>query len=132
MGQHVIVHRYSETEAGTLRVEESGSFDPDADNNPQWATDALGQRENHVEDEPRLIELASDGSEPADTIADQGAFLGDEAADEDEDAVPPKGGAGSGAQAWGKYAQANGVKLTDGMNRDEIIVACAEAGVPTE
>lgn len=46
--------------------------------------------------------------------------------------VPPKGGAGSGVEAWAAYAAAHDVDVPAGANRDDIIAACTAAGVPTE
>ncbi|MFD6770599.1 hypothetical protein ACFWC6_30750 [Micromonospora chalcea] len=48
---------------------------------------------------------------------------------------PPKGGAGSGVQAWREYAyhfERDGVTVPEGATRDEIIAALDAAGVPTE
>lgn len=36
---------------------------------------------------------------------------------------PPRGGAGSGVDAWRDYATQTGVELDDDMNRDDIIAA---------
>jgi hypothetical protein len=46
--------------------------------------------------------------------------------------IPPKGGAGSGKEAWADYAKANGVDVPDDATRDDIIAALDKAGVPTE
>jgi hypothetical protein len=47
--------------------------------------------------------------------------------------VPPRGGAGSGRDAWAAYATAHGVEVTEDMaSRDDIIAALDKAGVPTE
>lgn len=44
---------------------------------------------------------------------------------------PPLNGAGSGRDAWAAYAEAGGVEFADDARRDDIIAACAAAGVPT-
>jgi hypothetical protein len=46
--------------------------------------------------------------------------------------IPPRGGAGSGADAWSAYAERKGVEVPEGATRDAIIAALDEAGVPTE
>lgn len=46
-----------------------------------------------------------------------------EAAAEDTSGQPPRGGEGSGRDAWAEYAAAQGVEVTDDMNRDDIIEA---------
>lgn len=51
--------------------------------------------------------------------------------EDDGPVPPPKGGAGSGRDAWAEYATAHRVPLTDGA-RDDIIAALDAAGVPTE
>lgn len=45
------------------------------------------------------------------------------------DSPPPHAGRGSGRDAWAAYAEGHGVDA-DGLDRDEIIGACQEAGVP--
>lgn len=45
--------------------------------------------------------------------------------------IPPRGGAGSGREAWADYA-AGRVPITEDMTRDDIIDALEEASVPTE
>lgn len=45
---------------------------------------------------------------------------------------PPKSGRGSSAGAWRDYARANGVEVADDADRDDVIAACVEAGVPTD
>lgn len=52
--------------------------------------------------------------------------------------VPPKGGAGSGKQAWNDYAvkslAARGLKIDipDDASREDIVAALNSAGIPTE
>ena len=48
------------------------------------------------------------------------------------DAPPPQSGRGSSAAAWAAWAQVNGVDVADGASRDDIIAACAAAGVPVD
>lgn len=45
---------------------------------------------------------------------------------------PPKGGAGSGAPEWRAYAARKDVEVPEDANRDQVIAALTEAGVPTE
>lgn len=46
--------------------------------------------------------------------------------------IPPKGGAGSGKEAWADYAAERGVEVDEDATRDEIVAALDAAGVPTE
>ncbi len=48
------------------------------------------------------------------------------------DEPPPQAGKGSSRDAWADYATACGVTVDAEQGRDEIIAACAAAGVPTE
>jgi len=50
----------------------------------------------------------------------------------DGDGPPPRGGAGSGAPEWRAYARAHNVDVDDTADRDAVIAALDEAGVPTE
>lgn len=43
--------------------------------------------------------------------------------------VPAKSGPGSGKEAWTAFAEARGVGLDSAMSRDDIMAACAAAGV---
>jgi hypothetical protein len=68
------------------------------------------------------------------TEAEQEAFDALESDDESGASggeAPPKGGPGSGRDAWAAYAEANDVDVTDEMNRDDIIAACEAKGVAT-
>ncbi|PWR08599.1 hypothetical protein DKT68_15295 [Micromonospora acroterricola] len=49
-----------------------------------------------------------------------------------QDGPPPKGGAGSGAPAWQKYAAAHEVEVPADASREAIWAALDAAGVPTE
>lgn len=46
--------------------------------------------------------------------------------------APPKGGPGSGKEAWAAYAAANDVDVPEDATRDDIIAACESAGVKTD
>ena len=48
------------------------------------------------------------------------------------DTPPPKGGAGSGAQAWRDYATSKGVEVPADASREDVIATLDAAGVPTE
>jgi hypothetical protein len=56
MGRRVIVHRYEESPSGANRIVESGAFDPEADDNPEWVTEALANRPEPTEEPQRLTE----------------------------------------------------------------------------
>ena len=45
---------------------------------------------------------------------------------------PPQAGPGSGRTTWLDYAIAHDVRVRDDTTRDDIIAACARAGVRTE
>lgn len=45
---------------------------------------------------------------------------------------PPKGGPGSGAEAWAQYASEHDVSVADGATRDEIVAALSDAGVAVD
>ena len=45
---------------------------------------------------------------------------------------PPRGGPGSGADAWAAYAHAHGVAVPDGANREQIQSILVEHNVPVE
>lgn len=51
---------------------------------------------------------------------------------EPEIAPPPKGGAGSGVEAWAAYAARRGVEVPDGATREQIQSLLRDAGVPVE
>jgi hypothetical protein len=61
-----------------------------------------------------------------------GDHLLDRGAESAADGPPPKGGAGSGKDAWAAYAAARGVAVAEDATRDEIVAALEDAGVPTE
>lgn len=54
------------------------------------------------------------------------------AGSEGDSGIPPKGGPGSGVEAWARYASAKGVKVDDDAKREDIIAALDAADVPTE
>lgn len=81
-------------------------FGPDSGSLPAWARKRITNP--NVWDEPP---------------ADEG--------DSGSDGPPPQSGRGSSEKAWAAYAQAHGVDA-EGKDREEIIAACREAGVPVE
>ena len=56
----------------------------------------------------------------------------DDQADSGGSGVPPRNGAGSGADAWAAYAASLGVDPPADAKRDEIVAAIADAGHPVE
>jgi hypothetical protein len=46
--------------------------------------------------------------------------------------IPPKGGAGSGRDAWAQYAAQHDVQVEEDATRDDIVEALEAAGIPTE
>jgi hypothetical protein len=65
----------------------------------------------------------------AKAITNPGCFVQDAASD---DGPPPKGGPGSGKQAWVDYASAHNIEVPDSASKDDIITALESAEVPTE
>lgn len=57
---------------------------------------------------------------------------GADTADEGTPSPPPKGGPGSGKDAWVAYAAASNVDIDGAETRDDIVAALDAAGVPTE
>ncbi len=49
-----------------------------------------------------------------------------------ESEIPPKGGAGSGAEHWRAYAAKVDVEIADDASREDVIAALEAAGKPTE
>lgn len=70
-----------------------------------------------VRDEDGRLHFTSPDSEIAKRAAEREAA---QAADIPE---PPRGGTGSGVEAWRDYATKTGVEIDDDMNRDDIIAA---------
>lgn len=70
-----------------------------------------------VRDEDGRLHYTSPDSEIAKRAAERAAA---EAAQIPE---PPRGGAGSGVEAWRDYATQTGVEVDDDMSRDDIIAA---------
>lgn len=64
------------------------------------------------------------------------AWVDDEAGVADDsgssEGVPARAGRGSSKEAWAEYATKHEVTVPDGASRDDIIAACAAAGVPVE
>lgn len=102
MGRRLRTHVHVFDERG-----ESHAFGPD-DKVPAWAAKQMGDHCWEDEQEPEEV-----GEQP-------------------DVPVPAKNGAGSTADAWAIYAQANGVEVELDAKRDDIIAACEAAGVPTE
>lgn len=70
-----------------------------------------------VKDEEGRVHWTSPDSDVAKRAAEA------EAAKAAQIPEPPRGGAGSGVDAWRDYATQTGVELDDDMNRDDIIAA---------
>lgn len=85
----------------------------------------------------RVVLMAGDTPTPA-----QRKLLGDHlfdgrhpappAAQGSDVVVPPRSGAGSGADAWAAYAATVGVDVADDASREDIITALTGAGKPVE
>jgi hypothetical protein len=70
-----------------------------------------------VRDEEGRLHHTSPDSEIAKRAAER------EAAEAAEVPEPPRGGTGSGVDAWRDYADKTGVEVTDDMTRDNVIAA---------
>lgn len=70
-----------------------------------------------VTDEDGVVHWTSPYSELAKRVAEA------EQAKAEQIPEPPRGGAGSGVDAWRDYAVQTGVEVDDDMNRDDIIAA---------
>ena len=103
------------TENVILRHPDRGDpvFLPAGSEVPEWATDLVG---DHV------LESGS-GAESRSDAADGEPLVG---------SPPPQAGPGSGRSAWFNYADTHDVRVRDDTTRDDIIAACARAGVRTE
>lgn len=97
------------------------TFAPGTDEYPDWAAKKMG---------PHCFEggedlFNEDGKRQAvihhDAVVDEHTG----------DGPPPQSGAGSGVKAWRSYAEAQEYDV-EGLDRDEIIAALEEAGVPVE
>lgn len=99
-----------------VRHPESGSpaFLPEGSDLPDWAADLVG---DHV------LAGEATGDEPEHGSESHSEPVGD---------PPPIAGAGSSKARWADYARANGVEVSDGASRDEIVDAVRSAGVPVE
>lgn len=86
---------------------------------PDWATGRIGA---HV----------LDAGPPPKTMTAPITSLGPAATSAPKPSPPSRSGAGSGRAKWADYATAHGVTVTGDMSRDDIVAACATAGVPTE
>jgi hypothetical protein len=94
-------------------------FGPE-DEVPEWAARQMGAHCFEDGDHP----YAAAAESPDDGSSDDG--------DGSEDAPPPKGGPGSGVDAWRAYAAKKGVKVEDDANRDDVIAALQSAGHPVD
>ena len=107
------------TENVILRNPDRGDpvFLPAGSEVPEWAEGLVG---DHV---------LESGSGPA-----SGPASGSDAPDGEPfvDPPPPQAGPGSGRSAWFNYADTHDVRVRDDTTRDDIIAACARAGVRTE
>jgi hypothetical protein len=63
---------------------------------------------------------------------ESGSAEQDSGSPQDASVEPPRAGAGSGREAWAKFAQAHSVHVEDEDKRDDIIAALVEAGVIDE
>jgi len=72
--------------------------------------------------------------EVLDVLAEQlsGITLVEDGDADEEVPIPPKAGKGSGEDKWRAYAAAQGVDVTDIEDRNDIIAALKDAGVPVE
>lgn len=101
-------------------------FGPD-DDVPAWAAERIRNPKAWAAD-------ASAGPEVVVT-APAKVPVGESAAglpDNGQSAIPPKGGPGSGRDAWAAYAAVNGVTVDEDAGRDDVIAALEAADVPTE
>jgi hypothetical protein len=86
----------------------------------------------HVTDKKGKSVCVKPGDEIPDGVdVDNPYVLGDDA-EGGSDGPPPKAGRGSGEDKWRAYAEANDVDVSAATNRDEVIAAVANAGVPIE
>jgi hypothetical protein len=90
-------------------------------NDAVWADEASTDEPEVIEPTPALPEGVA--ATPTDVVA---------AAADDSVPPPPKSGAGSGTEAWRKYADAKGFEVDSDASRQEIIDTLAAAGVATE
>lgn len=107
---------------GTLRFLKAGS------ELPQWAQGRVG---DHV------LSGTAGTAKPAPaevdvTVRDIDGSVRDATVEVTAAEPPPRSGRGSGRDAWSDYATAQGVEVTEDMERNEIIAACQASGVPVD
>ena len=112
------------------------SYGP-SDTVPAWAAKQITNPDAwEGQDDATSPEPAEDAPAPAADLAagPNGTSDGEPAPEEDAPAVapPPKGGAGSGRDAWAAYAEAMGFDVEDDDTREAIIAGLEEAGIATE
>lgn len=86
------------------------AFGPDDEEVPDWALKQMGAH------------CFVDGAHPLEQASPVRA----------EGTPPPKSGAGATKDAWAEYAIEKDVEVPSDANRDQIIAALAEAGVPVD
>lgn len=79
-----------------------------------------------------VVILVEGDSPPQWAVKELGGHVYEGAPAADSSEVPPKGGAGSGKEAWAAYAASNDVEVDADATRDDIVAALDKAGVPTE
>ena len=77
-----------------------------------------------------IVQLSAGEEVPS--WAEVGEHLLEPTAETVGDVVPPKGGAGSGRDAWAAYAEVHDVEVGNEATREDIIAALESADVPTE
>lgn len=87
-------------------------------------------------DSPAARNLTDAADEPPEPTAEQLDQLSTDTAEPSvtsEQVLPPRmGGAGSGREEWGAYADSQGVTYSESASRDEIVEALRKAGKPVE
>lgn len=88
----------------------------------------------YVQRNGEIVGLGPGDEVPADLAGMIGAhaFEGGEHPGSAASGPPPKGGPGSGAEAWAQYAADQGVSVAEGASRDEIVEALSKAGKPVD
>lgn len=108
---------------------ESHTFGPD-DTLPGWAKKAITNPNVWVKDE--------NSEDDEDATEEPPAGVGTGSSDAPEPSLPPRGGAGSGADAWRAYgvaaAKAKGleIEIPGDATKTDIIEALKGAGIPVE
>ena len=123
-----------EVDAKGARTGREAVFGPDSDMNApenEWALAAITNPDVWEGDVP----ARKDPPPATDEVAALKARIAElEAAQkpaEGKASVPPRSGAGSGADAWRAYAESLGAEVSEGATRDQIIAGLEAAGKPT-